>query len=301
MAALSSLVAVVTSCGESHASRRPLAVARAERVWVDETRVTPPTLVFRGAPTRTLRTLLWVPEVDRPSPLLLMAHGYGGLAEKFEAFASCVASSGYLVAAPTFPLTNQNAPISHIPGLPDYLNQPADVSFVLDRLLEANRTDGDELQGRIAESALVLLGHSLGGTTAIGVTRKACCTDPRFLASVLVSSVWPLHVGWGSDVIAPSAHPTLEIHGTQDETIPYLLAAPLYERLGPPRWFLSITGGRHAEGLESQAEPPVRDRDVMQRAVLALLGEVTAGQSGMLDETLDALAAEGHPSIRDPG
>src|SRR5439155_25702229 len=138
----------LAGCGDNDAfsnrsaSTQPLAT-RTERVWVDSSRATPRTSKYAGAPDRTLRVLIWQPNRPGPSPLLVMAHGFGGLPEKFDAFARTVAGAGYVVAAPAFPLTNENAPGGHDVGLRDQVNQPADVSFVISGLIDAAATAGD--------------------------------------------------------------------------------------------------------------------------------------------------------------
>src|SRR5437016_4921682 len=90
-------------------------VTRIERTVVDATRETPANGTFAGAPSRTLRVLIWVAsgKGSPARPLLIMAHGFGGLPEKLDAFARFVAMQGFVIAAPAFPLTNQDAPGGH--------------------------------------------------------------------------------------------------------------------------------------------------------------------------------------------
>src|SRR5262245_31507138 len=103
--------ALFTACGDtdSVSSSAPKTVTRSGRVWVDLTRPSGPHGTYAGADTRTLRTLIWQPGTAGALPLFVMAHGYSGLPEKFDAMAAHIAAAGYLVAAPAFPLTNGNA------------------------------------------------------------------------------------------------------------------------------------------------------------------------------------------------
>jgi predicted dienelactone hydrolase len=55
---------------------------------------------------RTLTTTLYVPDgVDEQRPLIVYGHGFDGHPRKFTKLLGAWASAGYVVAAPTFPLT----------------------------------------------------------------------------------------------------------------------------------------------------------------------------------------------------
>jgi predicted dienelactone hydrolase len=273
-------------------------VARTERVWIDASRATPRNGTFTGTPTRTLRTLIWQPASAEALPVLVMAHGFGVLPEDFDAFAHAVAAAGFILAAPAFPLTNQNAPGGQL-GFNDLIHQPGDLSFIITQLLQAAGTKGDPLAGRIMPGDIAVLGQSLGAATVIGLTRKNCCRDVRVRASIL--SAAPLIGGFGSDPISAAGPPTLILHGTADTTVPYPIAMQLYSLIDPPRFLVGIDGAEHADALESQLEPPIAARAVGQRATIAFLNAVFRGASAELDATLAALAAEGNVLQADPG
>ncbi len=266
-----------------------------QEVFVDPARPTPRTANFGGADSRALRTVVWFPANSKgPFPMLILAHGFGGLPEKFDAFARSVAREGYAVAAPAFPLTNQNAPGGHEVGFSDFRNQPADLSFVLDRLIEATATQGHPLAGKVDPNCVAALGHSLGGATVVALTRKACCRDPRVQATVLVSAAWILHTNFGPDALLAGPPPTLLLHGKEDRTLDVRLSQQLYEMLLPPRLFVAVAGGGHSDGLESQTEPPVPPRRATQDATLAFLRAVFAGDVSGLSDVLRELEREGH-------
>jgi len=284
--------AALGGCGDETMNDPHQTVLRSERVWVDGARVTPPTKNFRGAPQRTLRTLIWQPLEMRPLPLLIMAHGFGGLPEKFAAFARTVAAAGFVVAAPAFPLTNENAPGGHDVGLGDFVNQPADISFVISKLLAANDTAGDALHGHIRAADVAGLGHSLGGLTTIGLTRKNCCRDGRVRASILVAAVAALADAYGIDSIH-NGPPTLIIHGTADPTVPFESSLQLYDAIHAPRFFLGLAGATHSEDLESQTQPAIVERDAAQRATIAFLNATLRGAHAELNDTFAALVQAG--------
>ncbi len=282
----------LASCGGTVVTDATMPVNRSEHVWVDSSRVTPPTSAYPGAPTRTLRVLIWQGGGVRRLPLLILAHGFGGLPEKFDAFASTVAAAGFVVAAPAFPLTNEMAPGGHDAGFNDFVNQPADLSFVLTQLLQANHTAGNPLEDAIDDHAVAALGHSLGGVTVIASTRKNCCRDARIAASILVAAV-PLAAAFGPDSIA-AGPPTLIIQGTADTSVPYSAATTLYQQIQPPRILLGLKGAGHSEALESQVEPPIPARDAAQRGTIAFVNAVFRGAHGELQATLAALATAGN-------
>src|SRR5205823_7649068 len=91
-----------------------------------------------------------------------------------------LASHGYLVAAPDFPLSNGAAPgratVADVP------NQPGDLSFIIDQLL-ADATYGASADGdHIGPSGL-----SLGGLTTLLATFHPRFRDPRILASLPIA------------------------------------------------------------------------------------------------------------------
>ena len=102
-----------------------------------------------------------------------MAHGYGGFTGRFDRFARGLAEQGYIVAALTFPLTNQSAPGGL--QIADFVNQPADVSFVIPRR-ETFALVGESGSGKSTVAKLIvgLLSPSAGTVTIDGISM----TDP---------------------------------------------------------------------------------------------------------------------------
>lgn len=302
MAAVATLLALttgLTACGNDGESPGASMVTTSQRTWEDTSRRTPRTSNYAGADSRTLRTRLWVPEGSEALPLLIMAHGFGGSPEKFEAFARTLAAAGYLVAAPAFPLTNEQAPGGHDVGLRDFVNQPGDVSFVLSQLLAANQDPSDELHARLLPDAVAVLGHSLGGVTAIGLTRKQCCRDQRVRATILVAAVAPLTTGFGIDPIS-TGPPTLIVQGTDDPTVPYATGPELYAEIQPPRYLLGLRGAGHSEDLEDQSEPPIAVRSATQRAVRAFLDARFRGDEATWRAVRNQLQVQEHVVEADP-
>ena len=123
-------------------------------------------------------------------------------------------AQGYVVAAPTFPLSNGAAPGG--PKLTDYVNQPADVSFVIGRVLRLARTD-PSLRRAVDRHDVGIAGHSLGAIATGSAWR--CCHDRRVEAAVAFSGlVLPFP---GGTAYAGRIPPLMLVHGDKDGTVPY--------------------------------------------------------------------------------
>ena len=73
---------------------------------------------------------------DGPFPLVVFGHGFAVTPAIYTPLLMAWARAGYVVAAPVFPLENAHAPGG--PNEADIVNQPADVSFVISRMLSRN-------------------------------------------------------------------------------------------------------------------------------------------------------------------
>src|SRR5438552_9717361 len=128
---------------------RPAGCVRGRRPRPDARRRYPADAGARqqpALPTRTLVTRVWYPTAGPASAtpvtdaalltgkrfgLVVYSHGFGDTPAFAKYLAVPLASRGYVVAAPTFPLTNLatlGSPDGPYPA--DIVNQPADVSFV---------------------------------------------------------------------------------------------------------------------------------------------------------------------------
>jgi predicted dienelactone hydrolase len=66
----------------------------------------------------------------------------------------------------------------------DVINQPADISFVIDTLLSWNDKRGELLHRRIDPARIALIGHSLGGMTTTLAAYHPRLRDQRVAAAV---------------------------------------------------------------------------------------------------------------------
>ena len=226
-----------------------LPVSRITETFVDRSRPTADPDGTRSAPTRTLATDIYVPSGKGPYPLVIHAHGADGDARKFSELGNAWARRGYVVAIPTFPLTSDTSGGPSVIG--DYVNQPADLHFVLDRVLQLAATPGTPLAGKIDAGHIGLSGLSLGGATAYGFGFNPCCRDERIKAVVIMSGI-ELPFGNRPDVFDK---PILIFHGTADPVIPYSTAVDVYASAAPPKYFVTLRGAGHAPPYENTPDP----------------------------------------------
>ena len=225
---------------------------------VDDTRPTPPNGDFAGAATRTLTTELWYPApagtgtpdqpardaavapASAPQPLIVYVHGFmSGRNENAHA-AALLASRGFVVAAPDGPLTNLNAPGKATPV--DVLNEPGDVSFVIDTLLA--RGDASPGDGLVPDAARIgVVGVSLGAMAAALVGFREGYRDARLAAVATVAAPGCYLPDGFFDAVGL---PLLLLHGTLDEVVPYSAhALRMFAAARAPKWLVSIQGGTH--------------------------------------------------------
>lgn len=161
--------------------------------------------------------------------------------------------AGFVVAAPTFPLTSANAPGG--PSGVDYVNQPDDVSFVLTKVLALVRRDAapaNTIDGR----RIGAIGNSLGAVTTLGVSANSCCRDPRIDAGV---SLWGAEYPFprGSFFSEPTP-PLMFVHGTADETLPYAGSVGAYQHASSPKAFLTFEAAPHNPFFPPWHDPMIR-------------------------------------------
>ena len=133
---------------------------------------------------RTLATTVWWPAgAPGPAPLLVQAHGFLANRTGARYVARALASHGWVVVAATHPTTTLFAPGG--PKLEDVVRQPADVSFLIDRVLADD--DGMPQLPPIDPARIAVMGHSLGGLTATLAAFHPRLRDPRVAAAISIA------------------------------------------------------------------------------------------------------------------
>lgn len=248
---------------------RPFRFTMHEEVLVDERRVTPAGAETVEQPSRTLVTDVYLPDAEGPVPLLVFSHGIAGHPDKFTELLSSWAEAGYAVAAPAFPLTNVEVPGSG-DNIGDLANQPADVSFVLDQLLELNADPTSPFASRFDKEKLAAAGLSLGGATTYVAAVDAETRDDRFGPVIILAGLSPAELTQVDDL------PVLVMHGSADPVLPIERARTSYDLLAAPKYFAAMLGGGHAEPFENSPS----DFDEYTPAVTTAFWDVHLGSDG---------------------
>ncbi len=137
------------------------------------------TIVFNNRQSdRTIPIDIYYPEQNlgstlRPTPLVVISPGLGANRQFFSYLARHLASYGLTVAALEHPdrttrnLANVSSPNQLLPAT-EFINRPKDISFVLNELSKLDRQPG-RLQGKLNTQTVSVIGHSMGGYTALAL------------------------------------------------------------------------------------------------------------------------------------
>ena len=263
-------------------------VGRTQVTFVDKSRPTDPApdRGLAGKPDRTIPVVVSYP-INRPAggaadapavagappatgrfPLVVLSHGVtadGTIAANV--IAAPLVRQGYVVAAPTFPLSS-----GHGGTVFDLPNQPADVSFVITALTGWTAAAGTPLEGHVQPSCLAIAGHSLGAATTLATAYLSCCRDTRVKAVVSMAGVLAPFKGTfaGNPPI-----PLLILHGDQDQTLPLAKSTEIFRTLRGPRYFVTLRGAGHSTMFYDQAGQTL-DRSVTAFLDAYLKGDFTA-------------------------
>lgn len=130
-------------------------------------------------------------------PLVVISHGFGADRRFLGYLAYHLASYGLTVVALEHPASNvtwltgssyseRAQPRNNILPASEFIDRPKDVSFVLDRLNRLNQFSST-LQGKFNTEQVTVIGHSLGGYTALALAGaklslghlRQFCNDPK--------------------------------------------------------------------------------------------------------------------------
>jgi len=229
--------------------------------------------------------LYWASRPD--GPLVVLSHGFGSDRKFLTYLARHLASYGVTVVSIEHPGSNftwlSGVSLGGSPGdllaASEFVDRPKDISFVLDQLAEFNRENG-ELQGKLNTQQVTVIGHSLGGYTALALAggelelkelRQFCKNSSPIGRSpadwfqcaaadlpdvkeslrdrrvVQVIALNPMTGRlFGNKGLSKVTIPTLVLTSTEDAIAPSLdhQLRP-FSQLGGPRYLLSAIGGTH--------------------------------------------------------
>ena len=223
---------------------------------VDTLRRTPPHNGEPGSPERKLTTEVWYPapsgDVSQPQrdaplgdggpfPLVVMSHGYLDSRLGEAVYTRSLASRGFVVAAPDFPLSNGGAPGG--PTLIDLPNQPGDVSFVINTLTLLSRTPGTWLTDGVNRRRIGAAGLSLGGLTTIESVFEPAQRNGRIRAAAALA---PIGCFFTQAYYRAAHRPLLVVQGDEDLILPIEQnGARVFERSRSPATFVTLLRGTH--------------------------------------------------------
>ncbi len=225
--------------------------------------------------------------VEGQAPLVVISHGFGANRKFSEYLARHLASHGITVAAIEHPgsnVTSVNSAsaagnLADLMPASEFIDRPKDVTFLLNELAKLNTQPG-QLQGKLNTEKVTMIGHSLGGYTALALVggeldfqdlRRFCkdsltigespgdwlqCAaahegdkkiqlkDERVKSAIAFN---PL-VGrlFGKNGLTKITNPVLILSGTEDSLTPALNhQIQPFTQLRGPKYLLTAIGGTH--------------------------------------------------------
>jgi pimeloyl-ACP methyl ester carboxylesterase len=198
--------------------RGPHHVTHQSISWMDTSRSTMPNRDFKGRDSRELKGRIWFPadKEGAPYPLVVYSHGFMSQYKEGEYILDFLASHGYVAVSIDFPLSNGSSPGGAV--LSDIVNQPGDVSFLIDQMLARTKQVDNLLYGRVDGDRIAALGLSLGGLTTELVAFDPRRRDPRIRAAISMAGP--------SQFLTPEffdgySIPFMYIAGSADAIVPY--------------------------------------------------------------------------------
>lgn len=259
--------------------RQKLVVEERTEPFVDPGRTTEAHNTVAASDSRSLTTRILAPtagQPGRPYPLIVFAHGSGGLGTGYDRLLRTWAQAGYVVAAPAFPIAREDSAAGD--WQVDLPKLPGDMSFVIDRVLRLNDDAGSPLRGAVDPERIGVAGHSMGAMTALAVAGNTCCHDRRIKAAVVLAGrETPFGSGqfWNRIIT-----PILLVHGDADYNVTYGDGRRAYANAPPPRFLLTILGGDHGEPYSG--DPAHRQAGLVTDATLDFFDHYLHGNAAAL-------------------
>jgi len=227
--------------------RGPHPVGFQQVTLVDRDRPTASNNGHAGSPERTLQTNVWFPlndagtaVADGMHPLVIHSHGFSSNRDESRYLSRQLASLGYIVMAPEFPLTHMRAPGG--PKLVDVVNQPGDVSFLISMALKWNGAQGHMFYQHVDANRIAAMGISLGGLTSTLAAFHPRLGDRRLKAAISLAGPASM---FDQAFFAQSSVPFMMVAGDIDAIVPYdRNAEPLLTR-APGSTLVTLRNASH--------------------------------------------------------
>ncbi|WAL58204.1 alpha/beta hydrolase [Thermocoleostomius sinensis] len=247
---------------------------------------------------RSIAVDLYTPNLSEAAPVLVISHGIAADRQDFSELAQHLASHGFAVAVLDHPGSDRQHFQNLLRGLTqeiaepnEFVNRPLDVSYLLDELEQLNQP-GAPLHNRLNLQKVGVIGHSLGGYTALALAgaqlnfdllRRECQSsfidlnianlsmplqcealrttleaqplqDNRVRAIVAVNSV--SHNVFGQEGLRSVQVPVMLIGGSRDVISPVLLeqVCPFTWLTGTDKYLAVIEKGTHVYNYQNTSQ-----------------------------------------------
>jgi len=224
-----------------------------------------------------------------PFPLIVFAPGFMQCGGPYTQLLQAWASAGYVVAVVNFP--HSDCKVGSAATEADMVNQPADMSYVITRLLALSAAARGLFSGLLNRHEIAVSGHSDGGDTVAAIAANSCCFDHRIVAvAVLSGQEWAPMPG---RYFANRPVPMLFAQGSADVINIPVSSLQMYRAdRSRERYYLDLFGASHTRPYWG-TNPVER---LVARVTLAffdrfVLGQVAAGATMNRDGNVPGRAA----------
>jgi hypothetical protein len=176
-------------------------------------------------------------------PVVLFAEGYNGSLGAYHDLVHHLAAAGFVVLFPLFPLETAGGPLNEA----DLVNEPSDVTFVLEQAIAAGARSG-VLHGMVDAAHLAMVGHSDGSEAVLGAAYLPGQIGARARVVIAASGQGLLIGNKGGTT---SSHAVMVIQGTADTINPPAYSDNLYATSPSPKSYLQLLGAPHLEPLST--------------------------------------------------
>ena len=233
-----------------------------------------------------------------PLPLIVFGPGFMQCGGPYSRLLRAWATAGYVVATVNFPLSD--CKVGSAATESDMVNQPADMSYVITRMLRLSAARHGLFSGLISPHEIAVTGQSDGGDTVAAVGANTCCSDHRVAAiAVLSGAEWPPMPG---SFFTRRPAPMLFTQGSADTVnLPGCSAAMYHADPARTRYYLDLFGADHTgpywgtnrfERIVARVTLDFFDRYVLRQAAAGTAMK-TAGDV----PNLAALFSHGHGQV----
>lgn len=177
-----------------------------------------------------------------PLPLVVFAPGYDQYYSDYAPLIEALVTSGFVVVGVNFPLNDPSSPGG--PDEADILNEPGDMTAVINWALQSNQTQTSPLYQLINPNKIVVAGQSDGGNVALATAYNTCCRDSRIKAAIIYSGA-ELPTFPGTYFPSGLSIPLLVVQGTADTINLPSASDQIFAGAPSPKYYLHLIGADH--------------------------------------------------------